>query len=299
MRVSCSSVGHERKIELQGDAMTPSRARYSICLCFVAAILLVFLDVSAEAQNSGQTPPTAKVFSAYAQSHELVAKYRPPVRTRSAAGIAVYNAASPGVVFILVGDVQGNDLTNVSLGSGVIIDSAGYVLTNWHVIAGHRYAGVVLKPSTPAELSDPRTYIGEVISENSVVDLALIKLQKPPADLRVIPLGNISDVQIAETINVIGHPAGGVPWSYTTGVISQISKNREWSYDDGSKHEADVLQMQTAINPGNSGGPVLDDSGKLLGLVAMSREGSQNLDFAIAINVIRSFTSQAMASTAR
>jgi S1-C subfamily serine protease len=57
--------------------------------------------------------------------------------------------------------------------------------------------------------------------------------------------------------------------------------------------------MQTAINPGNSGGPVLDDSGKLLGLVAMSREGSQNLDFAIAINVIRSFTSQAMASTAR
>lgn len=147
--------------------MTPSRARYSICLCFVAAILLVFLDVSAEAQNSGQTPPTAKVFSAYAQSHELVAKYRPPVRTRSAAGIAVYNAASPGVVFIVVGDVQGNDLTNVSLGSGVIIDSAGYVLTNWHVIAGHRYAGVVLKPSTPAELSDPRTYIGEVISKLS------------------------------------------------------------------------------------------------------------------------------------
>ena len=123
MRVSCSSVGHERKIELQGDAMTPSRARYSICSCFVAAILLAFLDVSAGAQNSGQTPPTTNVFSAYAQSHKLVAKYRPPVRTRGAAGIAVYNAASPGVVFVVVGDVQGNDLTNVSLGSGVIIDS--------------------------------------------------------------------------------------------------------------------------------------------------------------------------------
>lgn len=279
--------------------MTSSTARYSVRLLLVATTLLMFWSTSTRAQYSNQAQPTVTVFSAYAQNHKLVAKYRPPVRTRSAAGIAVYNAASPGVVFILVGDVQGNDLTNVSLGSGVIIDSAGYVLTNWHVIAGHRYAGVVLKPSTPAELSDPRTYIGEVISENSVVDLALIKLQKPPADLRVIPLGNISDVQIAETINVIGHPAGGVPWSYTTGVISQISKNREWSYDDGSKHEADVLQMQTAINPGNSGGPVLDDSGKLLGLVAMSREGSQNLDFAIAINVIRSFTSQAMASTAR
>jgi len=278
--------------------MTPSRARYSICLCFVAAILLVFLDVSAGAQNSGQTPPTAKVFSAYAQSHELVAKYRPPVRTRSAAGIAVYNAASPGVVLVFVGDLQGDKLTNVSLGSGVIMDSAGYVLTNWHVINGHKYAGVILKPSTPAELSNPRTYVGEVVSENSVVDLALIKLEKPPADLRVIPLGNMSDVQVAETINIIGHPAGGAPWSYSTGVISQISKDNDWSYEDGSKHEADVLQMQTAINPGNSGGPVLDDNGRLLGLVAMSTEGAQNLDFAIAIDVIRNFTSQAMATAA-
>ncbi|MGI0084326.1 MAG: S1C family serine protease [Nitrososphaerales archaeon] len=261
------------------------------------AILLAVLGPSARAQNSGQAVPTAKVFSVYAQSHKLVAKYRPPVSTRSAAGIAVYNAASPGVVLVFVGDLQGDKLTNVSLGSGVIMDPAGYVLTNWHVINGHKYAGVILKPSTPAELSNPRTYVGEVVSENSVVDLALIKLEKPPADLRVIPLGNMSDVQVAETINIIGHPAGGVPWSYSTGVISQISKDNEWSYEDGSKHEADVLQMQTAINPGNSGGPVLDDSGRLLGLVAMSREGSQNLDFAIAIDVIRSFTSQAMAGT--
>ena len=107
------------------------------------------------------------------------------------------------------------------------MDSAGYVLTNWHVIDGHKYAGVILKPSTPAEPSDPRTYVGEVISENSVVDLALIKVEKPPLDLRAIPLGNMSDVQIAETINVIGHPAGGAPWSYSTGVISQISKNHD------------------------------------------------------------------------
>lgn len=279
--------------------MTVSRARYSICLFFIAAILVVPWNISAGAQNSDQPAPTAKLLSAYAQSHKLVAKYRPPVSTRSAAGIAVYNAASPGVVLVFVGDVQGNKLTNVALGSGVIINSEGYVLTNWHVINGHRYAGVILKPSTAAEVSNPRTYVGQVVSENSVVDLALIKLDKPPVDLRVIPLGNMSDVQIAETINIIGHPAGGVPWSYSTGVISQVSKDREWSYDDGSKHEADVLQMQTAINPGNSGGPVLDDKGRLLGLVAMSTEGAQNLDFAIAVDVIRSFTSQAIASTGR
>jgi S1-C subfamily serine protease len=279
--------------------MPPSRARLWICLFLAATVVFACWGVSAGAQNARKEEPTASVFSAYAQSHKLVAKYRPPVRTRSAAGIAVYNAASPGVVFVVVGDLQGNDLTNVSLGSGVIIDSRGYVLTNWHVISGHRYAAAILKPSTAAEISDPRTYVGEVVSQNSVVDLALIKIDKAPADLQAIPLGNMSDIQIAENINIIGHPAGGVPWSYSTGVISQVSRDRTWSYDDGSKHEADVLQMQTAINPGNSGGPVLDDNGRLLGLVAMSRVGAQNLDFAIAINEIRTFASQAMASAAR
>ena len=279
--------------------MPPSRERLRICLFFAATVVFACWGVGTAAQQAGKTEPTASVFSAYAQNHKLVAKYRPPIRTRSAAGIAVYNAASPGVVLVFVGDLQGDKLTNVSLGSGVTMDSAGYVLTNWHVINGHKYAGVILKPSTPAELSNPRTYVGEVVSENSVVDLALIKLEKPPADLRVIPLGNMSDVQVAETINIIGHPAGGVPWSYSTGVISQISKDNEWSYEDGSKHEADVLQMQTAINPGNSGGPVLDDNGRLLGLVAMSTQGAQNLDFAIAIDVIRRFASQAMANSQR
>jgi len=273
-----------------------SKLRYSCFVFLVAVILPVVWDTSVKAQNSEQTVPTASLFSAYARSHELVAKYRPPVSTRSAAGIAIYNADSPGVVLVAVGDVRGDKLTNVVLGSGVIINSDGYILTNWHVISGHRYAAVFLKPSTATELSNPRTYVGEVVSENSTIDLALIKLQKSPTDLRVIPLGNMSDVQVAENINIIGHPAGGVPWSYSTGVISQISKDQEWSYKDGSKHEADILQMQTAINPGNSGGPVLDDKGRLLGLVAMSREGAQNLDFAIAINVIRSFTSQAMSS---
>ena len=277
--------------------MRLSKTRVGMCLSLATAIVLVSLGV--RAQDSDQGLPSATVFAAYAQMHKMVAKYRPPIRTRSAAGIAVYNAASPGVVLVFVGDVKGNDLTNVSLGSGVIIDSSGYILTNWHVINSHKYAGVVLKPSTSAELSKPRTYVGEVVSNNSVIDLALIKLENPPADLRAIPLGNMSDVQVAETINIIGHPAGGAPWSYSTGVISQISRDNEWTYEDGSKHEADVLQMQTAINPGNSGGPVLDDNGKLLGLVAMSTQGAQNLDFAIAIDVIRNFRSQAMANAQR
>jgi S1-C subfamily serine protease len=82
------------------------------------------------------------------------------------------------------------------------------------------------------------------------------------------------------------------------GVVSQIRDDYKWSYEDGSKHEAKVLQLQTAINPGNSGGPVVDDSGKILGLVAMSEEG-QNLDYAIAADVIKRFLFTGLQMTAR
>lgn len=98
-------------------------------------------------------------------------------------------------------------------------------------------------------------------------------------------------MQVAEDIHVIGHPEGN-PWSYSTGVVSQIRDGYEWTYTDGSKHQAKVLQLQTAISPRNSGGPVLDDQGRLLGLIAMSQEG-QNLDYAVAADVIQSFVSKA------
>ena len=95
---------------------------------------------------------------------------------------------------------------------------------------------------------------------------------KPPAGLAAVALGDISKVQVAE--------------------------GYEWSYSDGSKHSAKVLQMQTAINPGNSGGPVLDDNGNILGLVAMSEEG-QNLDYAIAADEIKTFVNQAKSAGTR
>jgi S1-C subfamily serine protease len=115
--------------------------------------------------------------------------------------------------------------------------------------------------------------------------------------LHTIAVSDIDRVQVAEDIHVIGHPHGNL-WSYSTGVVSQIRDDYKWSYDDGSKHEAKVLQLQTAISPGNSGGPVVDDAGKILGLVAMSEEG-QNIDYAIAADVIKQFLLTGMRMTTR
>jgi S1-C subfamily serine protease len=178
------------------------------------------------------------------------------------------------------------------LGTGAIVDGRGYVLTNWHVINGHRGAIVFLKPSDNADLEKAEAFGARIVYQNSTVDLALLKIIDPPKTLHPLALGEIKQVQVAEDIHIIGHPNGNF-WSYSTGVVSQIRDDYSWSYKDGSKHTANVLQLQTAINPGNSGGPVLDDSGHILGLVAMSQEG-QNLDYAIAADVIKTFLSTGM-----
>ena len=131
-----------------------------------------------------------------------------------------------------------------------------------------------------------------MIYQDSTSDLALLRMIDPPTTLHSLSLGEIVQVQIAEDIHIIGHPHGNF-WSYSTGVVSQIRDGYTWSYKDGSNHTAKVLQLQTAINPGNSGGPVVDDSGNILGLVAMSEEG-QNLNYAIAVDVIKRFLSTGM-----
>jgi S1-C subfamily serine protease len=189
---------------------------------------------------------------------------------------------------VVVGSInKDNNFDPEGLGTGAIVDARGYVLTNWHVINGYRGAIIFLKPSGNASLEPAEAFGAKVIYQDSTIDLALLKMIKPPETLHVLQIGEIGKVQIAEDIHIIGHPHGNF-WSYSTGVVSQIRDGYTWSYKDGSNHKAKVLQLQTAINPGNSGGPVVDDSGSILGLVAMSEEG-QNLNYAIAADVIKRF----------
>jgi S1-C subfamily serine protease len=235
--------------------------------------------------------------NAYARGLEILPQFREPVATRGESGILVFRKASPSVVMVVTANFKGDKVSDSGLGTGVILDSAGYVLTNWHVVHGYEAGIIFLKPTYGTEPDKNNAYGVKLVAENEEADLALLKIVKPPDGLLAVKLGDLSAIQVAEDIHIIGHPHGQL-WSYSTGVISQIRNNYDWQYSDGSKHEARVLQMQTAINPGNSGGPVLDNNANMLGLVAMSEEG-QNLNYAVAVDVIKEFVTRAMAKRTR
>jgi S1-C subfamily serine protease len=233
----------------------------------------------------------------YSKGLEILPRFHEPILTRGETGIAVFRKVSPSVVMVVTANFKDDKITESGLGTGVIIDAAGDILTNWHVVNGFESGIVFFKPTVGTEPDQNSAYGVRLISESEQADLALIRIVKPPAGLTPVKLGDISSVQVAEDIHIIGHPHGQL-WSYSTGVVSQVRDNYDWQYSDGSKHLAKVLQMQTAINPGNSGGPVLDNNANMLGLVAMSEEG-QNLNYAVAVDVIRDFLVKALAERTR
>jgi S1-C subfamily serine protease len=234
---------------------------------------------------------------AYSRGLSVLPSFHEPVLTRGASGISVYRKVSPSVVLVLTANLQDDKVTDSGLGTGVIVDPAGYVLTNWHVVTGFDNGIVFFKPTVGTEVDQNSAYGVKLVAIDEPADLALLKIVKPPGGLTAVQFQVLPMIQVAEDIHIIGHPQGNL-WSYSTGVISQIRDNYDWQYKDGSKHLARVLQMQTAINPGNSGGPVLDNDSKMLGLVAMSEEG-ENLNYAVAIDVIKKFVDNSLAARTR
>ncbi len=157
------------------------------------------------------------------------------------------------------------------MGTGVIIDERGYIVTNFHVVEGVATIRVTLadKTMTTARLvaHDPRT------------DLAVIKIEtsKP---LPVIPCGTSSDLMLGETVIAIGN-AYGYKDSITRGIISEVNRTVEVS-DEQTYYN--LIQTDAAINPGNSGGPLINIDGEMIGINVAVRMGAQSIGFTIPVN---------------
>ncbi len=157
------------------------------------------------------------------------------------------------------------------MGSGVIIDARGYVLTNYHVVDGVRKIGVTL--------CDGQSHTGRLVAQDEAGDLAIIKIDGA-GELPVIDIGSSSDLMLAEPVIAVGNPYG-YEHTVTRGIISQL--RRTVQVTEALIYE-DLIQTDTSINPGNSGGPLLNADGRCIGIVVAVRAGAQGIAFAIPID---------------
>ncbi len=168
------------------------------------------------------------------------------------------------------GMVPRQRIERASIGSGVIIDRQGHILTNDHVISG--------ASRVTAVMADDREVECEVIGSDPDNDLAVLKA-KEPLGVDPAPLGTSSDLMIGETVIAIGNPYG-LSHTVTTGVVSAVG--RSFKVDD--RIYRNFIQIDAAINPGNSGGPLLNILGEVIGINTAIYGGAEGLGFAIPID---------------
>lgn len=170
--------------------------------------------------------------------------------------------------------LAGKDRKINGMGTGIIVDERGYIVTNHHVVMGVE--------TLRATLSDGSTYAARVISYDKKHDLAIIKIDatKP---LTVMPLGTSSDLMLGETVFAIGN-AFGYENTATQGLVSALKRDVEVNEKQGYKN---LIQTDASINPGNSGGPLINMDGEVIGINVAIRAGAQRIGFAIPMDDAR------------
>lgn len=197
--------------------------------------------------------------------------------------VNVYEEVAPSVVSITTRTLRRDFFFNVvpqeGAGSGFVLDREGRILTNYHVIEGVETIEV--------SFGDQLTALAEIVGVDPRNDVAVLKVDVAPEQLQPVTLGSSSDLSVGQWAIAIGNPFGQFGRTLTTGVISALDRTIE---GPGSRMITGIIQTDAAINRGNSGGPLLDSSGRVIGITSaiFSPTGaSAGVGFAVPVDTIK------------
>lgn len=174
---------------------------------------------------------------------------------------------------------NGTETREVGAGSGFIVSADGYIVTNKHVVNQSDVEYTVF-------LNDGRKYPAIVVAKDEVLDVAILKIAG--ASFPHLTLGDSDTIQVGQSAIAIGNALSEFQNTVSVGVISGLSRSVVASDSFGNSEQLDkVIQTDAAINPGNSGGPLLDLKGSVIGVNVAVARGSENIGFALPINVVK------------
>jgi S1-C subfamily serine protease len=207
----------------------------------------------------------------------------------------IYERSAPGVVQITaVSNVQGADPLNPfggqqehqqsALGSGFVIDKAGHIVTNYHVVQGAQEVEVNFSGRAPVR--------AKIVGSDPSTDIAVLEVQVPANALTPLPLGDSDQVHVGDPVVAIGNPFG-LDRTVTAGIVSALQ--REIAAPNGFPIDH-VIQTDASINHGNSGGPLLNARGEVIGVNSQIQsggvDGNVGIGFAVPINTVKEIASQ-------
>jgi S1-C subfamily serine protease len=210
---------------------------------------------------------------------------------------AIYRASAPGVVHIetttrvaqqedpFFGNPFGTAETQRALGSGFVLDKAGHIVTNFHVVRGAN--------SIQVSFSNNERFKAKLVGVDPSTDIAVLKVEVKSRALKALPLGNSDGVRVGDQVIAIGNPFG-LDRSVTAGIVSAVQRRIEAPNRLSISH---VIQTDAALNHGNSGGPLLNAQGEVIGVNAQietggASQGNVGIGFAIPINTVKDVVAQ-------
>jgi serine protease Do len=246
----------------------------SVCLLGLLAACLLLLTACAGGEEGAISSPQATL-TAVAE--------RPTARPEGQlTTVEIVRRLRPSVVRVLTEgatlDIFGRAVPSQGVGTGVILDEEGHIVTNYHVLA----VGSRLGRRISVTLDDQRTFTAEVVGTDPPTDLAVLQID---ADgLTPATLGRAADLPVGADVVAIGQALGleGEP-TVTRGVVS--AKGRVIREDPYTINDA--IQTDASINPGNSGGPLVNSYGEVVGINTAIIQGAQNIGFAISIDLVK------------
>ncbi len=282
------------------DPTQPGRTHRAVELTAVAVLAALlasggtYAATRAESQDA-RNPSTASVSSSPGRSTTAPAVAQG--NTQAPDWAATASAVMPSVVAIVVTSEAGTDA-----GSGVILDTAGHILTNNHVVTGAQQIEVTL--------ADHRTFSATLKGVDVTTDLAVVTLTNAPTGLQPIAIGDSDALKVGDPVMAIGNPLG-LAGTVTTGIVSALNRPVNTGPQDSQTNPfggqptgqdviTNAIQTSAAINPGNSGGPLVDANGRLVGITSSiaslgsssGQSGSIGIGFAIPIREAKAIADQ-------
>lgn len=245
--------GNGQKVQPPNQRPPRSRTGRAVITTMLLALLFGAVVFAAGWQfGHGSATTTAPALQQGSSSQQTTI---PPLSGNSIEAVreAVIANVTPAVVQINVQTSQGG-----AIGSGVIIDKRGYIVTNNHVVSGANSVVVVLSNGSKLQ--------GQVVGTDPTDDLAVVKIN-PPANMAVVPIGDSSKLKVGQEVLAIGNPLG-ITQTVTNGIVSAL--NRTVSEGQGGATIPGAIQTDAPINPGNSGGALVNLQGQLIGIPTLT-----------------------------
>lgn len=268
-------IKQEKQKRLRGYFLTIIFILLVFIICILSSYIYMKIDVPEQNEDKKQTATTLKTSQTVEKIKESDKKISEIIKKVNNCVVGISKVREAGESIFLEDGVS-----QLGLGTGLIVSENGYILTNEHV-SGRKYSTCYITANTG------KVYTGTVVWSNSDIDMAMIKINEK--NLEYATLGNSDEISVGESVYAIGNPIGyEFQRTVTSGIISAQNRTIKLEENGEETYMEDLIQTDATINPGNSGGPLINIDGDVIGINSVKITSAEGIGFAIPINTVKS-----------